>query len=128
MTRYEKTWKRDLTYSLWHRGLEDDITMIDIDSVEYCSTCFEPLALLELARDVGQSHKPHIVTKKPAEKAGLPAYVVFYKVNEKGEIIQFRVRQVAPTEGEERIMTPEQYADFLRKLHRKHSCLIASFL
>jgi len=102
--------------------------MIDIDSVEYCSTCFEPLALLELARDVGQSHKPHIVTKKLAEKAGLPAYVVFYKVNEKGEIIQFRVRQVAPIEGQEQVMTPQQYANFLRKLHQKHSCPIAAFL
>ena len=51
MTRYEKTWKRDLTYSLWHRKLEDEITMIDIDSVEYCPTCFEPLALLESQKE-----------------------------------------------------------------------------
>ena len=118
--------KKELTKNNVSMG--SNATPIGRLSIEYCSICHEPLALIEVAKDSGQSHKSHMVTKKLAEKAGLPAYVVFYKVNEKGEIIQFRVRQVAPTEGEEQIMTPEQYADFLRKLHRKHSCLIASFL
>ena len=123
MTRYEKTWKRDLTYSLWHRKLEDELTFIDIDACEYCAECFEPLALIELARDVGQKYKPSIVTKKLARKAGIPAYRVFYKVNKKGKIVAFRVKELYPDESEEIKMTPEEYADFLRGLRRGHTCL-----
>ena len=41
------------SYNDWHRKY-DDIAMIDIDSIECCPNCFEPLAILETCYDKGQ--------------------------------------------------------------------------
>jgi len=67
----ERFGTRDLTYSGWHRtdstkryiGREKayELSYIDIDAVEYCRICCQPLLLIELARDVGQKHKNHTV-------------------------------------------------------------------
>ena len=81
MTRFERTGRRDLTYSSWHRGIEpytqSNLPYVDLDAVEYCRKCDEPLALVELAQDVGQEFKATTVMRKLAAKAGLPAYLVF---------------------------------------------------
>ena len=49
-------------YSKWHRQF-DGIAMIDIDSVECCPKCYQPLAFIELAKDVGQTFKAYTLTK-----------------------------------------------------------------
>ena len=66
MSLKERYGKRDLTYSSWHRPesisrfLEKryayNLDFIDLDAIEYCHFCKEPLALIELAQDVGQSY------------------------------------------------------------------------
>ena len=126
MARTERLGVRDLTYSRWHRLTEpsgqNTLTYIDLDAVEYCCRCREPLALLETARDVGQAFKPTTVLCALAERARVPAYLVFYKADKDGNIIGFRMRQVYPREGEWRMLTPDAYAAFLVSLRDEHVC------
>ena len=63
-------------YSKWHRQF-DGIAMIDVDSVECCKVCYEPLAIIEVAMDKGQD-KAYTLIKKIADKMQLPAFVVLY--------------------------------------------------
>ena len=44
------------SYNDWHRRFEN-IAMIDIDSIECCPKCYEPLAVLETCYDKGQKYK-----------------------------------------------------------------------
>jgi hypothetical protein len=44
------------SYNDWHRKY-DNIAMIDIDSIECCPDCYEPLAILETCYDKGQKYK-----------------------------------------------------------------------
>ena len=44
------------SYNDWHRKY-DNIAMIDIDSIECCPKCYEPLAILETCYDKGQIYK-----------------------------------------------------------------------
>ena len=124
----EKYGYRDLTYSKWHRPksgwLKHDITYIDLDACEYCHSCYEPLALIETAMDVDQSEKSVIVTRRLAEKANLPAYLVFYRISAPGNIDRFRVRQIFPRSDKEieLMMTPQEYALFLTSIHDTHQC------
>lgn len=126
MSLRERTGYRDLTYSRWHRLLADldpvdaSLHYVDVDAAEFCSVCKEPLALIETARDVGQSWKPTTVLARLAARAGLPAYCVLYRTSEREQIIGFRVRTL-PT-GSWVSMNPWEYRDFLRDLRRQHRC------
>lgn len=129
MSLKERFGQRDLTYSKWHRPksisrfLDDryayNLDFIDLDAIEYCYFCKEPLALGELARDVGQSHKPTTVCCKLANRASLPAYLTFY-TSRNGDIVEFRVQQVAPIFEEYGILTPKQYAELLQSFRESH--------
>lgn len=123
MSRWERFGTRDLTYSKWHREqLEDAITYIDIDAAEYCQRCRRPLALIELARDVGQSHKTVTVIRNLARLAGIAAYLVLYKLDGNGEIERFRVTTIEPRRGAESVMAPADFANLLRALRVSHDC------
>ena len=127
----EKYNNRRLTYSRWHRResirrfLSDfeawQLGMVDIDDVEYCRFCGEPLALIETAQDFGQ-RKSARVTARLAERAGIPAWLVFYTPGPDGDIVRFRVRQVYPSGDGEKIMSPREFAEFLVELRRRHKC------
>lgn len=123
MSREERYGERDLTYSGWHRTIEDEhepLDYIDLDAVEYCHECKKPLALIELAQDIGQQHKTTTVTRNLAKLASLSAYLVFYRTGLEGQIQNFRVKMVSPQWGEEENMTPNEYAAFLFSLREKH--------
>jgi|TARA_R110000744_G_scaffold279374_1_gene391631 hypothetical protein len=84
-------------YSLWHRQLHAGVAMIDCDKICICIACNEPLFLAELVMDVGQQYKKgHTTTKKLAIKANIPAYIIWYKV-ENDIIKSFKVKRIAPT-------------------------------
>lgn len=121
MSNIERYGKRDLTYSKWHRDQGRLLAYIDLDSVEYCQMCKQPITLIELAQDVGQKHKPTTVMCNLARLANLPAYLTFYK-HENGEMVSFRVRQVYPRSEEETIMTPTEYREFLCQIRESHPC------
>lgn len=128
--RAEQTGKRNLCYSQWHRKLPFRVTMIDVDGLEYCQRCRKPLAVIETARDVGQTVKPATVLAALAASAGISAYVLLYTVDEEAErnsqwdrcITQFRMKRAYPNPTEYYIRTPQQVAEFLTGIHDAHSC------
>lgn len=123
---------RDLTYSAWHRRLStrrfvgianaELLSMIDLDGVLYCefdARTSEPLALIETAIDEGQSSKAATVTRRLAQRARVPAYVVLYRPSSlpnpanpaERDITQFRVRRLWPSpEGQWRTLDPKEWA------------------
>lgn len=140
MARNEIMGFRDLTYSAWHRPdsirrytqtamQAEELCMIDIDCVEYEAGSNRPVALIETARYTGR-YKTFTVTRKVAERAGLPAFAVQY-IPHTGhpnpaappqpemesclldDICLFLVQYPDGTCVE---YTPEQYARFLLKL------------
>lgn len=129
---------RDRSYSAWHRrnsvrryvGIDRAqlLSMIDLDGavyVEYDSADREPLALIEVARDVGQEHKPAGVVLRLAKRAKLPAYVVLYRLSDARnpadsrwqDIDRFRIRRLHPKpEGRWRELTPSEWATGLLQI------------
>jgi hypothetical protein len=104
------------------------IAMIDVDVPLYCEyrdQDKEPLALIETAIDRGQSDKTATVTRRLAERAGIPAYTTLYRLSgqknpadkssDVWDIDRFRVKELHPNPSKSwLVMTPQQYYDFLR--------------
>ncbi|VWB88386.1 hypothetical protein [Burkholderia lata] len=133
----EKFLIRDRCYGVWHRPrsigryLErrkaQSLTMADLDSVlfvEYGYGNKVPLALVEVARDIGQE-KPTGVIRELAKMANLPAFVALYtpalQANPASpawhDIDGFRVRRVWPKpEASWRSLTPGQWANALLQI------------
>lgn len=134
----EKLGFRDGTYSAWHRPdsikrfvspvIAAQLTLIDVDVVLWieCDKTQYPIALIETARDVGQSQKCSYITRNLAERANLPALVVLYTPekfssnpadNRFQDIASFRVRRICPNEEDEwKQYLPEEYANMLAKM------------
>ena len=66
------------SYNDWHRKYEG-IAMIDIDSIECCPRCYEPLAILETCYDKSQKFKATTLSKIVASRLNIPCFLVFYK-------------------------------------------------
>lgn len=130
MVRQERYGKRNLDFSRFHRTLDADFCYRDLDGIEYCCNCAEPLALIETALDVGQhpDSKDVRVIRKIAVPLLIPAYMIFYKVSQRNfggvtlEGIQLRIKQVAPNYEEQQYWTQKQYRETIRKLHDNHKC------
>lgn len=84
----ERTYWRDLTYHLFHRKesakrfidepMAGILRMRDIDCVEHCYACGRPLALIEVK--AGRRRAVYVEPMvRLADRAGLPAFVVFYR-------------------------------------------------
>jgi hypothetical protein len=122
MSREERYGTRDLAFSRWHRSLErDDLTWIDLDHFAYCDQCKDPLYLFELAQDVGQEWKATTITRRAAERLGVPALLVLYTVRESA-IVEFRVRRIAPTWGDWQRVAPAVLAEWIERQHDRHVC------
>jgi len=107
-------------YSEWHRSLKQKIAYIDIDSVGICINCKAPLYLAETVYDKGQTWKATTTTEALANLAGLPSFLVFYKVENK-KIISFRIKQLTPIKKEESILLPSGWIGMLQLLQEKHN-------
>lgn len=143
MSQEERFGSRDRTYSAWHRcmstqrfvGIEaaQTLAMIDLDAalyVECDEDTYEPLALIETARDVGQDRKVAIATKRLAMRTSpvVPAFTLLYTVSNQpnphakfGEfdIERFRVRRIWPEpETVWESVTPGEWALRLVKLRQ----------
>jgi len=94
MSAKEEYGTRDLSYSRWHRRdsikrfIDEEnakkLSKIDVDVcifVEYADNLKIPLLLIEVAMDVGQEYKTATVTKSLANRAGIPAFVLLYKIS-----------------------------------------------
>nr|WP_057924380.1 hypothetical protein [Burkholderia ambifaria] len=129
--RLERYEIRDRAYGAWHRvpsirrylqaTQAESLTMVDLDSVlfaEYDSLGKIPLALVEVARDIGQE-KPAGVMQHLARLAGVPAYVALYTPAPTAnpfnpnwsDIERFRVKRMWPRpEPGWRMLSPAQWA------------------
>lgn len=128
----EATGLRDRSYSAWHRrlslrrfiGLERAqlASMIDLDACLFCefdSVSREPLALIETAQDYGQGYKAASVTKRLAQRASVPAYVLLYHLGPvrnpadpaHWDIDKFRLKRLWPKpEHSWRTLSPGEWA------------------
>ena len=106
-------------YSEWHRSIEKKIAYIDIDSCGICINCKAPLYLAETVFDKGQTWKATTTTEALANLAGLPSFLVFYKV-ENQKIVSFRIKQLTPVKKEEAILLPSGWIGMLQLLQERH--------
>lgn len=136
MSKSEITGKRDLTYSRWHRadsisryvGTEkaQELTMTDVDCVEYDYTGMYPVGLIETAQDNGKQDEKYIKPfRRLAETVKVPAYLVLYKVSERPnpadvlyqDIDSVRVKLIFPSTYDHFVtMTPKEWAEHLCEL------------
>jgi hypothetical protein len=140
MSQRERYGRRDLTYSAWHRvestrrfvGVEkaQALGMIDLDAVpfvEYDDGSKEPLALIETARDVGQSLKVATVTKNLAKRSGLSAFTVLYTPGQRPnpadpawpDIEVFRVARIWPEPTGWVAVSPSLWAHSLLRIRTR---------
>ncbi|MDQ7978716.1 hypothetical protein QYH69_15805 [Paraburkholderia sp. SARCC-3016] len=125
---------RDRAYGVWHRPRSIErflghrraksLTMADLDSVMFVEYGYDnklPLALVEVAQDIGQE-KPTGVIRQLAKMANLPAFVALYtpavQPNPASpawhDIDQFRVKRVWPKpEAAWRNLSPNEWASAL---------------
>ena len=125
MSREERTGKRDLTFSQWHRSLPDFCTAIDLDFLEYCQQCREPLALIEIAQGHFSIPKPTTVLRMLAVKANIRAYLVMYELNKQaphGLSTTMRLQRIFPDKSDIRTMDVEAVGKLIARLHTAHRC------
>ena len=96
--------------------------MIDIDGCGTCLKCKTPLYLAETAFDVGQPWKATQTTQKLAELAGLPSFLVFYKVDG-SSITSFRIKQLTPYKSDEMLMMPDGWLQVMQLLQERHDLI-----
>ena len=105
-------------YSDFHRKY-DGIAYIDVDSVECCMYCYEPLAIIETCYDKGQEWKATTLSKIIAERLNIPCFLVFYKELTPSSLT-FRIKRIKSRKTQFQIMSEDQWVKILRSLHDHH--------
>jgi len=120
----EFTGKRELNYNKWHRTIGHDYFMIDLDSVEWRKDR-GVVAIIERGLFTGKATIDNIIEFKRfeikvvseiAEKLKVPAYLVFYTIDNDEMPYDFMVYQIFPRDNFLGKMTQEQYTNFIKKL------------
>ena len=117
MARYTYAFSNG-NYNDWHRKY-DGIAMIDVDSVECCQYCYEPLAIIETCYDKGQQFKATTLSKIIAERLNIPCWLVFYKELTPSSLT-FRIKRIKSRKTEFRLMSEDEWVIILRSLHDHH--------
>jgi len=117
MARYTYAFSNG-NYNDWHRKYEG-IAMIDVDSVECCQYCYEPLAIIETCYDKGQQFKATTLSKIIAERLNIPCWLVFYKELTPSSLT-FRIKRIRSSKTEFQLMNEDQWVHILRSLHDHH--------
>ena len=105
-------------YSDWHRKY-DGIAYIDVDSVECCMHCYEPLAIIETCFDKGQPWKATTLSKIIASRLNIPCWLVFYKELTETSLT-FRIKRIRSSQTEFQLMNEDEWVAILRDLHNHH--------
>ena len=105
-------------YSDWHRKY-DGIAYIDVDSVECCMYCYEPLAIIETCYDKCQEWKATTLSKIIAERLNIPCFLVFYKELTPSSLT-FRIKRIKSRKTQFQLMSEDQWVKILRSLHDHH--------
>ena len=108
-------------YSEWCR--ENNVYMIDVDACGICKNCKDPLYLAETCFDRGQTWKATKTTEALARLAGLPSFLVFYKVDKDRIVESLRVTQLTPTRSQETLVLPEGWFQILEFLQDQHNII-----
>ena len=106
-------------YSEWCR--DNQVYMIDMDAVGICKRCKHPLYLAETCFDRGQTWKATATTEALANLAGLPSFLVFYKVDKDRAVESLRVTQLTPERGQETFVLPDGWFQVLELLQEQHN-------
>ncbi len=106
------------SYNDWHRKY-DNIAMIDVDSVEVCPRCYEPLAILETCYDKGHKYKATNLVKTLASRLNIPCFLVFYR-NLTPTTLTFRVKRITSSPTDFELMNEDQWLSILLDLQRNH--------
>jgi len=117
MARYTYAFSNGL-YNDFHRKY-DGIAMIDIDSVECCAYCYEPLAIIETCYDKGQKYKVTTLSKIIAKRLNIPCFLVFYKELDQ-DTLTFRIKRIRSSKTEFELMSEDDWVKVLRTLHDHH--------
>ncbi len=105
-------------YSDFHRKY-DGIAYIDVDAVECCMYCYEPLAIIETCYDKGQTWKATTLSKIIASRLNIPCFLVFYKELTPTNLT-FRIKRIRSRQTKFQIMSEDQWVIELRKFHENH--------
>mgnify|MGYP001295697559 FL=1 len=105
-------------YNDWHRKY-DGIAMIDVDSVEVCPRCYEPLAILETCYDKGQKYKATTLANIVASRLNIPLFLVFYKKLTQTSLT-FRIKRITTSQTEFEVMNESQWVSILLDLQSNH--------
>ena len=111
-------------YSDFHRKY-DGIAYIDVDSVECCMYCYEPLAIIETCYDKGQTWKATTLSKIIASRLNIPCFLVFYKELDQTSLT-FRIKRIRSSKEEFQLMNENEWVEILRSLHNHHKTLCKS--
>jgi hypothetical protein len=104
-------------YNDWHRQYKG-LAGIDIDFIEVCPLCYEPLAVKETCYDKQQVFKATTVTKRVAKALRVPGFLVFYKPM--GNDMRFRIKRITEPVSEIYDMTSDEWLAYLYDLHKEH--------
>ena len=115
--RFAKHFDKDL-YSKWHRKY-DGIAMIDVDSIEVCPKCYEPLAILETCYDKGQKYKATTLVSTLASRLQIPSFLVFYKDIGQGSLA-FRIKRLWLSNADYEVMTEDEWVNILYEIQEEH--------
>jgi len=105
-------------YNDWHRKY-DGIAMIDIDSIECCPHCYEPLAIIETCYDKNQKYKATTLSKIVASRLNIPCFLVFYKNLTPGSLT-FRIKRIRASQTPFNIMSEAEWVSILLDLQSNH--------
>lgn len=106
------------SYNDWHRKY-NGIAMIDVDSIEVCPKCYEPLAILETCYDKGQKYKATTLVSTLASRLQIPSFLVFYKDIGQGSLA-FRIKRLWLSNAEYEVMTEDEWVNILYEIQEEH--------
>ena len=106
------------SYNDWHRKY-DGIAMIDVDSIEVCPHCYEPLAILETCYDKNQKYKATNLCNTLARRLNIPCFLVFYK-NVTPTTLTFRIKRITGSQTEFQYMNEDEWVSVLYEIQAEH--------
>jgi hypothetical protein len=106
------------SYNDWHRKY-DGIAMIDVDSIEVCPHCYEPLAILETCYDKNQKYKATNLCNTLARRLNIPCFLVFYK-NVTPTTLTFRIKRITSSQTEFQYMNEDEWVSVLYEIQAEH--------
>ena len=117
MARYTYAFSNG-SYNDWHRKY-DGIAMIDVDSIEVCPHCCEPLAILETCYDKNQKYKATNLCNILARRLNIPCFLVFYK-NVTPTTLTFRIKRITGSQTEFQYMNEDEWVSVLYEIQAEH--------